>query len=411
MHDTERIEQELQETIEAMSAEAHDAWEKIEWLREQAMVSDNDPPYLDAVQIIDRTSPSAIGELGKASELRARLLGAQVEEAEGVIRLYMQISGAMERAIELEPDLDGKRLTVGEALEVLERHGVKHGISTEVLEMKIEADVHPVERERIRMPADEVPTDENGIPLRSAFPDGFGFRDAKGEVICFDALEADAMRLLGQHRTFESFIEELPEDAVRENQSLRQEFIELLTGSGQSADKAEERADEAINRMLCNAYLEFLALVVKEEPEVQGMVDYFRGAKTAAAERYIQRTVRSFVDPLVEKFVEAQIADGELARTFNNDGNEFLKINTKHPAYKRRQRELREKVEALSPERRKIYDALQDEKRGEHRMNGHGAMHTVENLTDEEVSELRPRIRRIRRGLEVQKVPYRRAPR
>jgi hypothetical protein len=185
----------------------------------------------------------------------------------------------------------------------------------------------------------------------------------------------------------------------------------LPTHIGLPANKAEEQADETVNRMLRKSYLEFLAIVVKEEPEVQGMLDYFRGEVTAAARRYAQRILRSLVDQIEDEFVDEKIADGELVRSFNEDGKEVLKFNEEHPQYKRRQRELREKVEALSPERRKIYEALQDEKRGEHRMNEHAAIHTVENLSDEEVSELQSRIRRIRRGLEVQEVPSGRAPR
>jgi hypothetical protein len=411
MHEIERIERELQETVEAMSADARDAWEEIEQLCEKGIASEDKPPYLDTVKIIERMYPSAREELSEAFELKAHLLGAQAEEAAGKKRLHRQIWGAMEKAVELEPDLDRKTLTAGEALKVLERHGVKHGISPEVLEMEVEVAVPPEEREQIRMPADEVPTDENGIPLRSAAPDGFGIDDADGETIYLDALEAEAMRVLAQHMTFKNFVEEMPEDRVRENQRLRQETKGLLTHIGLPANKAEEQADEAINRMLSNSYLEFLAVMVKEEPEVQGMLDYSKGEKTAAAERYAQRIMRSLVEALTDEFFEEKIAEGEIVRSFNEDGKEVLKFNEEHPEYKRRQRELREKVEALSSERRKIYEALQDEKRGEHRMNDHAAMHTVENLSDEEVSELQSRIRRIRRGLEVQEIPSGRAPR
>jgi hypothetical protein len=402
MHDIERIERELQETVGAMSADAHEAWEEIERLCEKAMASEDKPPYLDTVKTIEQMYPSAREELSEAIALKGQLLRAQAEEAAGNKSLMRQLAGSMEKAIELEPDLDRKSLTAGEAFKVLERHGVQLGISPEVLEMEVEVAVPPEERERIRMPADEVPTDENGIPLRSAFPDGFGIDDPDGEPIFLNALEADEMRLLGQLRTFESFVEEMPEDSVRENQRLRQEMIGLLTHIGLPANKAEEQADETVNWMLRKSYLEFLAIVVKEEPEVQGMLDYFRGEVTAAARRYAQRILRSLVDQIEDEFVDEKIADGELVRSFNEDGKEVLKFNEEHPEYKRRQRELREKVETLSPERRKIFEALQDEKRGEHLMNEHAAMHTVEELSDEEVSELQYRIRRIRRGLDVQ---------
>lgn len=187
MHDIERIEQELQETVEAMSADARDAWEEIERLCEKAMASEDKPPYLDTAKIIERMYPSAREELSEAIALKGQLLRAQAEEAAGNESLMRQLAGSMEKAIELEPDLEGKNLTVGEALKVLERHGVKHGISPEVLEMAIEVAVPPEEREQIRMPADEVPTDENGIPLRSATPDGFGIDEASGEVIYLNA--------------------------------------------------------------------------------------------------------------------------------------------------------------------------------------------------------------------------------
>jgi hypothetical protein len=403
MHDIERIERELQETVEAMSADAHEAWEEIERLCEKAMASEDKPPYLDTVKTIEQMYPSAREELSEAIALKGQLLRAQAEEAAGNKSLMRQLAGSMEKAIELEPDLEGKNLTVGEALKVLERHGVKHGISPEVLEMEMEVTVRPEEwGEQFSTPVDEVPTDENGIPLRSATPHGFTFVAADGKGICLDALEAEAMRVLGQHRTFENYVEEMPEEQVSKTQRLRQDAIELLTGTGLPGDKAEEQADEVVYMLLRLTYLEILAVRAKEEPEVQGMIDLFRGENTAAARRFAQRIVRSFMGPIVDEFLDEKIAEGEIVRSFDEDGKEILKVNEEHPEYQRRQRELREKMETLSPERRKIFEALQDEKRGKHRMNEHAAMHTVEELSDEEVSELQYRIRRIRRGLDVQ---------
>jgi hypothetical protein len=41
------------------------------------------------------------------------------------------------------------------------------------------------------------------------------------------------------------------------------------------------------------------------------------------------------------------------------------------------------------------------ERRGKARMNDFGAMDTVEKLSDAEVEALQPRLRRVRRGLEL----------
>jgi hypothetical protein len=82
----------------------------------------------------------------------------------------------------------------------------------------------------------------------------------------------------------------------------------------------------------------------------------------------------------------------------------MLKINKEHPNWKKTVRELEEKKAALSPERRNIFEALQDEERGECRMNEFAAMNTTEKLSETMVSELQSRLRRVRRGLELQEI-------
>jgi hypothetical protein len=93
-----------------------------------------------------------------------------------------------------------------------------------------------------------------------------------------------------------------------------------------------------------------------------------------------------------------------MIKEVGEDGQEILRFNEDHPKYQRRVQELEENKETLSAEKRNIFEALQDERRGEHRMNEFAAMDTVERLTNDEVLALQSRLRRVRRGLELLEV-------
>lgn len=131
MHDIARIERELQETVAAMSADAREAWEEIERIGKRDAFMDK------AKAVFLGTDPSTWDDLNKAVALKAQLMGALAEEAAGKQSLAKQILAAMYKARELDPSLPEKGLTVREAIAVLERRGVKHGISREALEMKL----------------------------------------------------------------------------------------------------------------------------------------------------------------------------------------------------------------------------------------------------------------------------------
>ena len=73
MHDIENLEQEVQETVEAMSADAREAWEELERLFEQARTSEDMPLYSNlAMTIIESMYPSARKELSKAVGLHGQ---------------------------------------------------------------------------------------------------------------------------------------------------------------------------------------------------------------------------------------------------------------------------------------------------------------------------------------------------
>ncbi len=79
------------------------------------------------------------GELGvEANRLETQRQEALVAEAQEEGGLLRQLEATCVKAMELEPALSSKGLTVGKALKVLERHGVMHGISPEALEIGIE---------------------------------------------------------------------------------------------------------------------------------------------------------------------------------------------------------------------------------------------------------------------------------
>jgi len=64
---------------------------------------------------------------------------------------------------------------------------------------------------------------------------------------------------------------------------------------------------------------------------------------------------------------------------------------------------VEEEVESLDPDRERLYAALIDpqRKRYSHEYTPPEALAIVENLSDEEVAEVMPRLRRVRRGLEL----------
>jgi hypothetical protein len=73
------------------------------------------------------------------SRFFAEAYDARIRESQGWVDLHRQLAGLIVRARELDPSLRaGATLTLGEAIEVLKRHGEPLGISDEVLEMVAE---------------------------------------------------------------------------------------------------------------------------------------------------------------------------------------------------------------------------------------------------------------------------------
>jgi hypothetical protein len=83
MHDTERTARELQETIEAMCAEAPEVWEEVVRFYDQARAPEDKPPDFDlAITIFEeRVDPSARKEVSEAFARIAQLLRAQARDA------------------------------------------------------------------------------------------------------------------------------------------------------------------------------------------------------------------------------------------------------------------------------------------------------------------------------------------
>jgi hypothetical protein len=70
----------------------------------------------------------------------AEAYDAKIERDEGVTNLLRDVGRIYARAKELDPSLaaEGESFTLGEAVEVLKRHGEPLGVSEEVLEMEFD---------------------------------------------------------------------------------------------------------------------------------------------------------------------------------------------------------------------------------------------------------------------------------
>jgi hypothetical protein len=77
--------------------------------------------------------------LVEVSRFFAEAYDARIRESQGWADLHRKLAALILRARELDPSLRaGATLTLGEAIEVLKRHGEPLGISDEVLEMVAE---------------------------------------------------------------------------------------------------------------------------------------------------------------------------------------------------------------------------------------------------------------------------------
>lgn len=129
MHDVEQIEQELREHLDGMS---HEAREIVDESLRTPPPEGRDAEKFAAV--IRGLSPADNEDLGRAFALMHQLEQALL----GGKHLAKQLVSVCQRAQELEPSLAEKGCTVGEAVTVLERHGIRHGLSEEVMTMTVE---------------------------------------------------------------------------------------------------------------------------------------------------------------------------------------------------------------------------------------------------------------------------------
>lgn len=136
MYDIAQIERELRETVQGMTPTAKAVWNECLTL---IRTEESTEQMLEKITpILDQLQPDEQAEVFEANRLETQRQEALVAEVQGEGRLLRQLEDICVKAMELEPSLSSKGLTVSKALEVLERHGVKHGISPEALEIGIE---------------------------------------------------------------------------------------------------------------------------------------------------------------------------------------------------------------------------------------------------------------------------------
>lgn len=145
------------------------------------------------------------------------------------------------------------------------------------------------------------------------------------------------MRTITEQCTYREFLEDHAADA----EELRQELEETMSGIF-SGEEVRQKADDAVTTILRNSYLQALASIIKAEPEIQGLIDTYKGKETAAARRYQERTRKALVRDVLDEYIEEAVANGEIIKEVGEDGREILRFNEYHPKYQRKVRELEE---------------------------------------------------------------------
>jgi hypothetical protein len=144
MHDTERLRDNLEESISELTPATREVWEVLVERGERAArgeeyIADLPPEYDGLVR-------SEQAALMRVVNLSGDLHAASAAENEGMAALMRQAQGTIVRAQRLEPDADN--LTLEGAVAVLRRHGLGSGISPELAEMVVEVPVkEPTEEE------------------------------------------------------------------------------------------------------------------------------------------------------------------------------------------------------------------------------------------------------------------------
>ena len=253
------------------------------------------------------------------------------------------------------------------------------------------------------VPAEEMDEDKNDILSKRAARHGWGMSGLdEGEIIKISPEETEAMRVFANNaHSYAQWKKALKDETEGFLAEVRGDLLELVELGTIQEDEVEEMAQNMVETTSRKSYLQWLAYVVKEEPDLTGFIDHFSGRESTAAKRYQDRAVLEVHEEVLGEVIAEKVESGLILEDVNERGEKIYRINEEHPEYLRKVTETEEKIEALSPERRAIFDALHDERRGDARMNDFGALDTVENLTDTEVVALQPRLRRVRRGLEL----------
>jgi hypothetical protein len=264
---------------------------------------------------------------------------------------------AIERARDLEPDKEIH--TVGEAMPVFEAHGIEAPFSEEELKMEVEVvtdEDFEDAAEWAKVPASEVPTDENGIPTGRAAQHGFGIEDHEGNLIKLYPAQISAMRASSKHMTYKGFVEEHLEDAAQMKQEMLNEISEaihpllprLSQEHGGPDMSPEHLANQLVAKSLRETYMLTLATMVREYPrDPRGIIDYHKGKETKAAQRYKDFISEKYIRPMVmqvaDELRDEAVEAGVMEVFTGEDGKEYIKLLPGYDEWsKKRQAELEE---------------------------------------------------------------------
>jgi hypothetical protein len=260
---------------------------------------------------------------------------------------------AIERARDLESDKEIH--TVVEAMPVFEAHGIEAPFSEEELKMEVEVvtdEDFEDAAEWAKVPASEVPTDENGIPTGRAAQHGFGIEDHEGNLIKLYPTQISAMRAISKHMSYKGFVEEHLEDAAQLKQECLREMREnihpelpRLAREHMDLDLSPEHvAHQLVAKSLSETYMLTLATMVREYPrDPRGIIDYHKGKETKAAQRYKDFISEKYIRPMVMQVadeLQAEAVEAGVMEAFTGeDGKEYIKLLPGYEEWAQKHRE------------------------------------------------------------------------
>ena len=134
LRELERKHNELiAETLDNLSSEGRAAFPHVLELEEQQA-----PVEMVGYYIEERFDPEECGLVFGYFRAAVELYSEALEQHTSLAYLEKQIAAVLAKAKEFEPDSVSPDTTAGEALTILERHGVIPGFPEEVLEMEVE---------------------------------------------------------------------------------------------------------------------------------------------------------------------------------------------------------------------------------------------------------------------------------